>query len=259
MKPGIENIISDANKDKRFYDEESEYSDEVLRQFVKKQAEYVNKYQTLLLDYFGSRQIRILELGAGTCALSLTLGKLLVVRQRVAFDISAIRMQRYAPRVCKILGIEPPLIQYVEGDFSDLSYFAEDKFDLILFDASLHHARSMWNLLSSCRQILAPSGLLVAQREQFLARLSAGWALKRLINSDEVQSGVTENAYLREQYLYYLRCCGFDACAIAAPETKFQKLMFFLNGIFFSKWILISRKSAGKVGKELTPNLGIRW
>ena len=256
MKPDVKIILnSTAIADKRFYDEESEYSDEALRQFVNKQAAYIDQYRALLVDYFGSRPIRVLELGAGTCALSLSLGKSLVVQHGVAFDISATRMQRYAPRVCKILGIEPPAFQYVEGDFSDLSCFAEEKFDLILFDASLHHARSIWDLLSSCRELLAPNGLLVAQREQYLARLSAGWALNRLIGMDEVRSGVSENTYLREQYLYYLRACGFDACAIAAPETRFQKLMFFLNGLIFSKWVLIARSSDEKIGNELPHNL----
>ena len=255
MKPNVKNDLnSTATTDKRFYDEENEYSDVALQLFVNKQSAYIDQYRALLVDHFGSRPIRMLELGAGTCALSLSISTSLVVQQGVMFDISATRMQRYAPRVCQILGIESPVFQYVEGDFSNLSSLAEEEFDLILFDASLHHARSIWNLLSSCRELLAPGGLLVAQREQYLARLSAGWVLNRLIGTDEVRSGVSENAYLREQYLYYLRVCGFDACAIAAPETRFQKLMFFLNGVVFSKWVIVARNSEERIGNELPLN-----
>lgn len=240
--------------DKSFYDDEGEYSDEALLQFVHKQSAYIDRYRTILADYFGRRPIRILELGAGTCALSLSLSQSLVVQQSVMFDISAIRMQRYAPRVCKILGLPLPPFQYLEGDFSDPSCFPAEEFDLILFDASLHHARSIWDLLSACKAHLAPSGLMVAQREQYLARLSAGWVLNRLIRTDEVRSGVSENAYLRGQYLYYLRACGFDACAIAAPETMLQKLMFFLNDLVFSKWVLVARSSGKRIGNELPLN-----
>ena len=256
MKPDVKIFLnSTAITDKRFYDEEREYSDEALRQFVNKQSAYIDQYRALLADYFGSRPIRVLELGAGTCALSLSLSQSLIVQSGVMFDISAIRMKQYAPRVCQILGISPPPFEYVEGDFSDLSCFAKEKIDLILFDASLHHARSIWNLLSACKSFLAPGGIIVAQREQYLARLTAGWALNRLMGMDEVRSGVSENAYLREQYLYYLRACGFDACAIAAPETRFQKFIFFLNGLVFSKWVLIAKSSDELIGDELPQNL----
>lgn len=241
--------------DKSFYDEEGEYSDEALSHFVKKQDVYIDRYRKLLLEYFGCRPLHILELGAGTCTLSLSLSKSLIIKHGVAFDISATRMQRYAPRVRKILEIESSVLKYVEGNFSDLSCLIGERFDLILFDASLHHARSIWDLLSSCRELLSKGGLLVAQREQYLARLSAGWAIKRLMGTDEVRSGVSENAYLREQYLYYLRVCGFDPCTIAAPETRFQKLFFFLNGFIYSKWVLIARGSDEKIGNELTHNL----
>lgn len=257
MKPDTKIAFQSANaafSDKSFYDEEGEYSDEALLQFVQTQSTYINRYRKLLADHFGCRPIRILELGAGTCALSLSLSLSLVVQRGIMFDISATRMQRYAPRVCQILGSPPPAFQYLEGDFSDLSTFPAEEFDLILFDASLHHARSIWDLLSTCKTHLAPGGLMLAQREQYLARLSAGWVLNRLIGSDEVRSGVSENAYLREQYLYYLKACGFDACTIAAPETPLQKLTFFLNGFVFSKWVLVARGSTNKIGSELPLN-----
>ena len=253
IKVALDPAIS-AKTDKRFYDNVNEYTDESLRESVQKQETYISRYRTLLVGYFGNRPVRVLELGAGTCALSLSLSRALVVQHGVMFDISALRMQQYVPRVCQILGIPPPNFHYVEGDFSDLTSFPTGEFDLILFDASLHHARSIWELLSACNAHLAPCGLMVAQREQYLARLSAGWVLNRLIKTDEVLSGVSENAYLREQYLYYLKVSGFDACAISAPETWFQKLIFFLNGIIFSKWVLLATSSDEKIGRELPVN-----
>lgn len=237
--------------DKLFYDDEYEYTEEALRQSVDKQTVYITRYQHLLANYFNGRPIRVLELGAGTCTLSLSLSKALKISQGVMFDISAKRMQQCAPRVCKILEITLPDFEYVEGNFSDLSSFPKGEFDLILFDASLHHARSIWDLLSTCRNHLAPDGLLIAQREQYVARLTAGWVIDRLIKTVEVRNGVSENAYLLEQYLYYLKVSGFDVSSIAAPETTFQKIMFFLNGFIFSKWVLIAKNSSENIGNKL--------
>lgn len=244
-------VEKSSTTDKLFYDEEYEYTDDALRDSVKKQAIYISRYQHLLISHFNGRPIRILELGAGTCTLSLSLSKVLKIKQGVMFDISAKRMQKCAPRVCEILGIALPDFDYAEGNFSDLSSFPTGRFDLILFDASLHHARSIWDLLSTCREHIAPNGLLIAQREQYVARFTAGWVIDRLIKTDEVSKGVSENAYLREQYLYYLRVSGLDVSSIAAPETFFQKTMFFLNGLIFSKWVLIAKSSTQKIGMNL--------
>lgn len=237
--------------DKSYYDGEQEYSENALRAHVEKQSAYIDCYRKHLMNYFGSRSIRILELGAGTCALSLSLSKSLSVQHGAMFDISAKRMQQYAAKVGQILDLSDSNFQYLEGDFSAPSSLPAEKFDLILFDASLHHARSIWSLLAACRARLAPGGLLVAQREQHVARLTAGYKLNRLLATDEVRRGVSENAYLREQYLYYLRVGGFDVCAIPAPETALQKLCSALNGFLFSKWVYVARGSAELIGKEL--------
>lgn len=240
-----------ANPDKAFYDEEVEHSDNALFEYIQKQFTYISRYENKLINYFNGRPINILELGAGTCTLSLTLSKTLKIKQGTMFDISGLRMRQYVPRICKILDITPPNFTYVEGDFSDLSCLGEAEYDLILFDASLHHSRSMWDMLTQCKARLAPDGLVLAQREQYLAPLTANWVLKRLIRSEEVLKGVSENAYFFQQYLYYIRACGFDVVALAAPENKIQKILFFLNGIVFSKWILIAKKSNLKIGSYL--------
>ena len=119
--------------------------------------------------------------------------------------------------------------------------FADGSIDLLLFDASFHHASSPWDLLAECRRVLKSDGLLIAQREQYLGLLSSSFVLRRLLKSEEVTSGVIENAYLRSQYEYFLRARGFDPKFIGVAESAVQKLLSFTNGLIYSKWIIAAR------------------
>jgi hypothetical protein len=91
---------------------------------------------------------------------------------------------------------------------------------------------------------LRPGGVLVAQREQYLGAATAGVKLTRLLQTPEVKAGVSENAYLRAQYEYYLRAVGFDSVTFfPVAETALQRMFSFLNGLLFSKWVIWAHSS----------------
>jgi hypothetical protein len=94
----------------------------------------------------------------------------------------------------------------------------------------------MWLTLSECRRVLAPDGAVAALREQYLAPLTAGYALKRLLRTKEVQSGVAENAYLKDQYAYYFLANGFTPQFHGVTPGAQWRLLSALNGLLFSKW-----------------------
>jgi ubiquinone/menaquinone biosynthesis C-methylase UbiE len=127
-------------------------------------------------------------------------------------------------------------IELAECDMSSKLPFDDSQFDIVVFDASLHHSCNMWLTLSECKRILAPDGAVAAFREQYLAPFSAGHALKRLLQTKEVQSGVAENAYLKDQYAYYFLANGFSPqFRPVTPGVKWR-LLSPLNGLLFSKW-----------------------
>jgi hypothetical protein len=90
--------------------------------------------------------------------------------------------------------------------------------------------------------VLRSDGLLVAQREQYLALLSQQYALKRLLQSEEVRAGVAENAYSKAQYEYYLRAAGFVPTFYPVSPGPHWKMIAPLNGLFYSKWTIVARR-----------------
>ena len=79
-------------------------------------------------------------------------------------------------------------------------------------------------------------GAVAALREQYLAPFTAGYALKRLLQTKEVQSGVAENAYLKDQYAYYFLANGFSPQFRGVTPGAQWRLLSGLNGLLFSKW-----------------------
>lgn len=230
--------------DKTFYDRDYQESDSTWDNWGKSEqlARYLSISERLVANGLkGSGNVSV-ELGAGTCAMSLHLSRLPALKRMVCMDISASKMSSLAPRTAKAMpGCAPEKLEYLGGSFNEPLPFADGSIDLMLFDASLHHASSPWDLLAECRRVLKDDGLLVAQREQYLGLLSSSFVLRRLLKSDEVTSGVIENAYLRSQYEYFLRARDFEPQFIGVAESTLQKLLSFANGLIYSKWIIAAR------------------
>lgn len=198
---------------------------------------YVSRFASLLRPGLSA-----LELGAGSCLLSLMLSKLVRFENLHCADISLKRMQAMAAQTAASIGADPSILSFSEFDFSNPFPTTDSSFDLLLFDSALHHSRDMWTTLRECRRVLKPGGLLVASREQYLAPLSARYAIERLLRSPEVNAGVSENAYSRLQYEYYFRACGFSPKFLPVTHGRFRYISP-LNGWLFSKWVILARPS----------------
>ena len=118
-------------------------------------------------------------------------------------------------------------------------------FDLVVFNAALHHARNIWTCIGESYRVLRPGGYLIALREQICAPLRIRRTYRNLLRTREVQSSVSENSYLVEQYLYYLRASGFHATAIPVVygnQRLLKRLLPFANGLLFSCYVLVGSK-----------------
>jgi SAM-dependent methyltransferase len=231
--------------DCRFYDNTASISEHSMADMARGITSYYNVYKARLENHFkGRSEIDVLELGAGTCCLSLLLSNLPFVRHIRVLDISMERMRKTLP-VARlfIAGSPEKIVDLKIGDFSRALDFADGSFDLIAFDGALHHSRSIWTTLAECRRLLRPGGLLVAQREQYLGVLTYSIKLNSLLKTPEVQNGVSENAYLRKQYEYYLRAGGFKPEFIPVAENWGQRLLLPLNGLLQSKWVILAKAS----------------
>lgn len=228
--------------DRRFYADDIDYfSDQTLpelREQIVTRREYIRPIEDKLAAFCQRKpDAKLLELGAGTSATSLDLIRLFPFASATCCDISEARMRALAAGAAHEVGGDLAKLHFVELDMGEPLPFEDGSFDLIVFDAALHHTTNMWRTLSECRRALAPGGALVALREQYLARLTSGYALRRILASPEVRAGVSENAYLRQQYEYYLRVHGFTPHFHAVAPGRWR-LLAPLNGLLFSKWTI---------------------
>ena len=197
----------------------------------------------------------MLELGAGTCTSSLIVSQEGWAGRIVASDISDVRLQQMTTRWQLLVGGDRGKIEFVQGNFNDPLPFADDSFDLVLMDAALHHARNIWQILAEIRGMLIPRGVFIAQREAYTSPLTNWITFKRLLASPEVAAAVSENAYLRSQYDYYLRANGFDPTFRPVYSRLIFKLLFFTNGWLCSKYNIIARSTKETSGADGSTNL----
>ena len=229
--------------DERFYDDPASFKQEEIGPFAAKTSLYYARYERLFGAHFNGRSdLKVMELGAGSCCLSLLVSNMSTVSEIYCCDISVERMRRLAPMSSQHLACRKEKLRFLHGDLNARFELPDGHFDAVLFDGALHHSRSIWNTLSECRRILAPGGLVVCQREQYVGLLTCTKKLKSLLESEEVKAGVSENAYLKQQYEYYFRASGFEVHFVPAAETMLQRILLPFNGWLFSKWVILATK-----------------
>jgi ubiquinone/menaquinone biosynthesis C-methylase UbiE len=232
----------EATEDKRFYD------GELLQGEAESYAPQVVLYARAWLDHYraelsGRGPLRVLDLGAGSCTTSFVLSQEAFVGEVAAADISAARLETMSRETHKLVGGDQSKLSFHEIDFNRPLPFGDDEFDIVVMDAALHHSRNIWDTLTEIRRVLKPGGLFVAQREAYTSPLTNRITFRRLLASPEVAAGVSENAYLPSQYDYYLRANGFEPRFLPVYDSLKFKLLFFLNGIVFSKYNIVARST----------------
>jgi ubiquinone/menaquinone biosynthesis C-methylase UbiE len=238
-----------SGPDQSFYAEDTSYFEPEYKLWLANHLRVLDLYIKPVLPALEKLQsqksggVRFVELGAGTCLTSLILKKHFPNAHFTCVDISLKRMEALIEKGAKETRVDPAGINLVECDFSGDLPFEDQVFDIVVFDASLHHSRNIWSTLQECARILIPCGAVVALREQYLAPLTAKYAMTRLLNTPEVRSGVSENAYLKEQYEYYFKTAHFDTKFFRVAPRNWRWLSL-LNGYAFSKWSILATKKS---------------
>ena len=232
----------ESSSDQAYYDHESVGSLDDHAKWMREIEFYFQGYSDLLNIALTGTKGHVVELGAGSCGLSVCLSRLQSVKQITSIDISMVRMQKMIDLSVSVLDGEKYKIHPITSDFNGRLPFEEGVLDAVLFDAALHHSRSIWGTLGECNRVLKKGGLLVAQRESYLSSQRAKKQIEQLLTSPEVAANVSENMYLLEQYVYYLNVNGFSVNFIKRTQSKVKSALFFLNGSLFTDGVLFCRK-----------------
>lgn len=231
MRPEFDELV--ISSDQVFYDQESIGSVEEHTKWMHEIEFYFNGYANKLNRSLEGKSGLVAELGAGSCGLSSCLSRLSNVSHITSVDISMLRMQKMIDLSEHILGGDKTKIHPIASDFNKPLPFENCELDAVVFDAALHHTRSMWDTLGECYRVLKPGGVLVAQRELFLNQLRAKSQIANLLKSPEAAAKVSENMYLKEQYIYYLKMAGFNVEFQPRSPSKLKNFLQILNGVIF--------------------------
>jgi ubiquinone/menaquinone biosynthesis C-methylase UbiE len=237
-----------TSSDQVFYDQDFTFSRSSHERWMREIKFYFEGYSNTLNSVLKGTAGKVAELGAGSCGLSLCATRLPNVNAVYATDISMSRMKRLMDASAEVIYGDKRKVELVSADFNQELPFDDRSLNVVLFDASLHHSRAIWNLLGECRRVLADDGVLIAQRESYLSMFRAKGQLKKLMGTPEVAAQVSENMYLKEQYEYYLRVNGFDVEFIPRSPSKLKSMLWMLNGKVFTDGILWCRVSKDSVG-----------
>ena len=234
------------SSDKSYYDtQQAKRSDTQYAAYINTNLAIFKQFKQHLAPYIqGKSGLEALEVGAGTCALALAISEFDEITNIYCTDISAERMKQYMPESAPLVkGCQPNKLHFDEMDMNIRFPFEDGSLDLILFDAALHHSRAIWETLDECHRVLKPDGLIASPREQYLSPWRESQQINYLLGSEEVKSGVSENIYLKRQYAYYLRACGFKPNFVAYYTRPIKKLLRPLNGRLFSDWMFYAVKA----------------
>lgn len=232
--------------DQAFYDQEFVYSRVDHIKWMREIEFYFNSYSNRLNSVLSGTKGHIADLGAGSCGLSICLTRLENVSRVTSLDISSKRMAKMIDLSASILRGDSSKVTPVTCDFNGPLPFSDGELDAIVFDAALHHTRSMWNTLRECNRVLKSGGTLIAQREAYLSPIRAKYQIAKLLNTPEVAAKVSENIYLLEQYKYYLFMSGFEVEFVRVGRGAVKKLLAFANGgALFSDGVLFCKKESG--------------
>lgn len=224
--------------DQEYYDQEPVAPRDEHKKWMREIEHYFKSYEERLNNSLANTSGVVVELGAGSCGLSICLSRLENVKKIYSLDISMARMQKMIALSGEILGGDLRKVEPVASDFNASLPFDNGTVDAVLFDAALHHSRSIWHLLAECRRVLRSGGYLIAQRESYLSTFRASGQIKNLLQTPEVAASVSENIYLLAQYEYYLRVHGFEVEFIKRPKGLIKSALNVMNGTLFTDGVI---------------------
>ncbi len=186
----------------------------------------------------------VVELGAGVCWLAAALARHPEVAHVVAIEFSRRRLEELAPIAIAHLGAPARKIERIVADFHAPG-LPDSSADLVVTDASFHHAGDPRRLTEVAYRLLRPGGTFLLLREPTVTRMRP-----HRDHALEGEHGNFERDYRKGEYLAFLRAAGFTAHSCAAPghlgtlrgRAIVRPPISWLNGIAFSEYAYVGKR-----------------
>lgn len=221
-----------------------------------------------LFDRFGLARDDVLEIGAGTGALTLGLLRHQAVGRLTATDVSHKFLSMLATRVVEY----PTPVSFVACD-ANVPHFAEQSFDIVVGRSILHHLLDYDVTLQQCAKVLRPGGaaiffepvlegkIIVAMLMSLVLRTDAMAEKPRLSKEDRVRMRATVGHQMKsttypqdreslskieDKYIFHI-----DQMKQAGRDAGFDEAEFVNNGVqdpdYWANVVRISKVPAARI------------
>jgi SAM-dependent methyltransferase len=189
----------------------------------------------------------VVELGAGSCWLSSALACFPDVTRVAAVEFSQRRLTSIAPPMMALLDAPAEKIERRVADFYAHGLEPASA-DLVVVDASFHHASDPALFARVAFDLTRPGGTLLLLREPTLALLR-----RSRDHGIEGEHGDFEHEYWRREYLGFLQRAGFEARSVRVrwfPSSGWRKLLYrppltLVTGPLRGNYAYVGRRLAG--------------
>jgi SAM-dependent methyltransferase len=205
-----------------------------------------------VLDYLDHALVRtgiapsgvVVELGAGSCWLSAALSCFSSVERIVAVEFSERRLVSFAPISLALLAAPAEKVERRIADFYRHG-LEPGSADLVVLDASFHHASDPRRLADVVFELTKPGGAALLLREPTLTVLK-----RRRDHGLEAAHGDFEHEYRRQQYVDFLASAGFQARSVGVRwfhagglrRALYRPPLTWLSGPLRGQYVYVGRK-----------------
>lgn len=186
----------------------------------------------------------VVELGAGSCWLSAALSCLRPVERVVAVEFSERRLASFAPVTMAMLAAPAHKLERRIADFYNHG-LEPNTADLVVLDASFHHASDPARLARVIFELTKPGGSALLLREPTLTLLA-----KRRDHGIEAGYGDFEHEYRRSEYVDFLAAAGLQARSVGVRwfhaggirRALYRPPLTWLSGPLRGQYVYVGRK-----------------
>lgn len=195
-----------------------------------------------------------LDLGAGVCWLTAQLSALPDVTRVHSLEFSSRMLIDFAPSIIERLGGNKDKISLHIGDIHHLSMFGDSSLDFIAASAVLHHSSNLNQVLTECRRVLRPNGVIFAIREPGIPRILTPFTREQSLEhfgKAERDHGVTDQTFYENEWRLAFESTGFEVRFVKifvssrnwrSIVVRFSPLRW-TNGLFFWSKAIIAHST----------------
>lgn len=176
--------------------------EEWLAKYYKPDAPLYKRSKELADQYLEGGQKKILEIAAGSGALSAFFASIYPHHSYTVSELAIEQLQRFFPACAAFFNVKADIV-LKEVEVENMS-FADNTFDVVFIKAAVHHFENPYKGFTEIHRVLKPGGKVVFFNEPVSSGIPiVGFIQRFVFGAEEKRHGFNEHTYALKTYLSY--------------------------------------------------------